>query len=120
VSLPVALLFPSDDFTSKPELASTLTKVDHGTGHSGVSALVARHGVPLGQSEELRHALRVDDVLCVDEPPHAESLQRLASDRHDDSSIRSTRSCLLPKNFTKNFTVSPPTLLPRVAGGGGR
>lgn len=76
--LPVALLFPRDDFASKPELAATLTQVDDGARHARVATLVGGDGVPLGQSEELRYPLGVDDVRCVDDPAHPESLQRLA------------------------------------------
>lgn len=71
-------MFPLDNFTSKPELAATLTQVDDRARHARVTTLVGGDSVPLGQSEELRHPLGVDDVGCVDDPAHPESLQRLA------------------------------------------
>jgi hypothetical protein len=51
---------PEFDLAAQPELATTLSQVNHWAGHSRIPALVCRDGVALRQTKELGDRLGVD------------------------------------------------------------
>jgi hypothetical protein len=51
---------PALDLRSEPELHAALSKVEYRLGHVVVPLLVLVNGVPVGEAEDLGHALCVD------------------------------------------------------------
>ena len=57
---------PSLDLGTEPELDPTLPKVEHRLGHVRISLLVLMNRVAVRKTEDLGHALGVDQVLSID------------------------------------------------------
>jgi hypothetical protein len=62
---PGLLIRPGGDLRAEPKLDAALTEVEHRPRHVSVSLLVLEHRVPISEAEDLRHALRVDQVVSV-------------------------------------------------------
>ena len=48
---------------TEPELDATLAEVDDGLRHVAVAALVLKDSVPMGEADDVRNALRVEEVF---------------------------------------------------------
>jgi hypothetical protein len=64
-------LSPSLDLGTEPELDASLTQVDDRLWHVVVPALVLKHGVAVGESEDVSDALCVEKILGSDAWRHA-------------------------------------------------
>lgn len=73
---PGLLIRPDGDLRAEPKLDAALTEVEHRPRHISVSLLVLEHRVPISEAEDLRHALRVDQVVSVDVDHLQDSLHR--------------------------------------------
>jgi hypothetical protein len=73
VNDPTGLPGPTDYFASEPHLAATASKINNGTRHVRVTALIQRHRVALRQAKNLGHSLSVDEVADIDLPRHTPS-----------------------------------------------
>jgi hypothetical protein len=61
----------------QPEPRPASTEVDDGTWHLRVALLVAAHGIPVAQAQQIGHALGVDQILGSNSRGHGSSLQVL-------------------------------------------
>jgi hypothetical protein len=56
---------PVLDFGTKPKLRAPVAKLADGPRHIGVPALVDTHRVAVGQTQELRYAVCVEEIVDV-------------------------------------------------------
>lgn len=73
------MLAPSSNFRFLPETRPAGSQINHRPRHVRVTALIRAHAVALGQSEQVGHALCVDQILGVDLGAHDFSLRGLTS-----------------------------------------
>jgi len=68
---------PSLHLSSQPEPRPSSTEVDDGTRHLRVALLVAAHGIPVAQAQQIGHALGVNQILGSNSRRHGSRLQVL-------------------------------------------
>jgi hypothetical protein len=56
---------PEFHLETKPELDAPVTELADGARHIGISVLVDANGIPVGESEEFRDSVRVEEVIDV-------------------------------------------------------
>jgi hypothetical protein len=56
-------LRPRPHLRSEPELAASAAKVDNRTGHIRIPLLILANGVAMGETEDLRDAMGINQIL---------------------------------------------------------
>lgn len=65
---------PPLDLGTKPQHGSARTQVEHRPGHVGITRLVLAYGIPLCETEDVSHSVRIDQVIDEDSTGHVISL----------------------------------------------